>query len=531
MKFIKTKTGIFYTITILLVMVLSLSYASFKIITDEYKATDLRISNLMYGIDITSTGGNETINGTSVTLSSGNTSTVLVKITSLNKIDSNYGLDYKITSGTGNVYYAKSTECLPTGSVNGYNNETYSKTVTVLIEAISDMTVQFNVTGGYIHTNDLTPSSGYTRLSEVYIADLAGQYSETLGNLQSQFTKDSQNQIKFNNKQITFTNNCTNANARFNYAKGVYEVRNITEDANCDLGFTSSNTVQYLNDYVISLNNQTIGDGKVVNENGYRYEGTNPNNYVLYNGELWRIIGVFGSEMHGQSGNLVKIIRNDSIGGLVYSTATGISSWGASTLYKLLNQTSGGSFYTGVNYTNKSSGTYCSSSNGYTPRDCSFSKIGIKSDYARGMIQEVTWYSTAYSSISNVPTTYTYDITTTISNNGYIGLMYASDYGYAVQASDCARTISLGSYEGSRNGLTCAGKNWLRQGEDEWTISRKSGSLSWYVITSGPVYYGNSYVVTNILYAKVVRPVLYLKSSVYYVSGSGTYDDPIVIGN
>ncbi len=521
MKFIKTKTGIFYTITFLLIMVLSLSYASFKTITNGYKAADLRISNLMYGIDITSTGGSETISGTSVTLTSGNTSTILVKITSLNQIDSNYGLDYKITSGTGNVYYVKSTEYLPTGSVNGYNNETYSKTITVIIEATSNMTVQFHVTGGYTHTSDLTPPSGYTRLSQVYVPkpDLAGQYSETLGSLQSQFTK-SQNQIKFNTKQITFTNNCTNASARFNYAKGVYEVRNIGENANCDLGFTSSNTIQYLNNYVISLNNQTVGNGKVVNENGYRYEGTNPNNYVLYNGELWRIIGVFGSTVHGQSGNLVKIIRNESIGGLVYNTSNTVNSWGASTLYKLLNQTSGGSYYTGVDYTNKSNGTYCSSYYGSAPIDCSFSKTGIRSDYARKMIQEVKWYSTAYSSISNAPTTYTNDIKTTRSDNGYIGLMYPSDYGYAVQASDCARTKSLDSYYG----LTCAGKNWLFLGKNERTISR-SDYYSWNLKEKGDLKEGTS------IGGLGVRPVLYLKSSIYYVNGSGTYDDPIVIGN
>ena len=528
MKFIKTKTGIFYTITFLLIMVLSLSYASFKTITNGYKATDLRISNLMYGIDITSTGGSETISGTSVTLTSGNTSTILVKITSLNQIDSNYGLDYKITSGTGNVYYVKSTEYLPTGSVNGYNNETYSKTITVIIEATSNMTVQFHVTGGYTHTSDLTPPSGYTRLSQVYVPkpDLAGQYSETLGSLQSQFTK-SQNQIKFNTKQITFTNNCTNASARFNYVKGVYEVRNIGENANCDLGFTSSNTIQYLNNYVISLNNQTLGNGKVVNENGYRYEGTNPNNYVLYNGELWRIIGVFGSTVHGQSGNLVKIIRNESIGGLVYYTLTSsLTSWGASTLYKLLNQTSGGSYYTGVDYTNKSSGTYCSSYYGYTPIDCSFSKTGIRSDYARGMIQEATWYSTAYAVPDIQPyNAYLNDITTTTKSTGYIGLMYASDYGYAVQASDCARTTALSSYDGSTTGLTCAGKNWLRLGEEEWTISRTSENSSKTVAIHGGLD-GD-----GIQMGHMVRPVLYLKSSVYYVSGSGTYDDPIVIGN
>ena len=682
MRFLKTKVGLTFTIMILSSVIIGLSYAAFVYTSSSYKASELMISNLMYGIDITSTGGSETISGTSVTLSSGSTSTVLVKITSLNPIDSNYGLDYKITSGSGNIYYTKSTESLPTGSINGYNNTTYSKTITVLIDATSNMTVQFNVTGGYTYTSDLTPASGYTRLSEVYVYDLTGQYAQALGNLQNQFTKDSQNQIKFNSKQITFTNNCTNASARFNYVKGIYEIRNIVENANCDLGFTSSNTVQYLNDYVISLNNRTVGDGKVVheistvdnstftagaklersgytsisndasypyawddtnktwtstnhtdsktatitfnvatagayqvcymqsseknydyaifykdgtqvkslkgisnssydcfslgnlttsntikvtyqkdssgssgsdnvifylqggtyNENiqtviaGYRYEGTNPNNYVLYNGELWRIIGVFGNEMHGQTGNLVKIIKNDSIGGLVYNTSSGVNSWGASTLYKLLNQTSGGSYYTGVDYTNKASGTYCSSNFGNTPRDCSFSKTGIRSDYARGMIQQANWYSTAYSSISNAPTTYTYDITTTTSNTGYIGMMYASDYGYAVQASDCARTISLGSYSGGTNGLTCTGKNWLRLGNAEWTISRNSSNNSWHVESDGHVtFYGNVLIFgemnNSVDDGYAVRPVLYLKSSVYYVSGSGTYNDPIVIGN
>ena len=321
------------------------------------------------------------------------------------------------------------------------------------------------------------------------------------------------------------TVNCTNATGSWNYTEWKINITGITGKYTCNIEFTTSNKTN-LNDYVISLNDQTVGDGKVVNENGYRYEGTNPNNYVLYNGELWRIIGVFGNEMHGQTGDLVKIIRNDSIGGLAYNiTTANINSWGESTLYKLLNQTSGGSYYTGVDYTNKASGTYCSSYGPYTPIDCSFSKVGIRSDYARGMIQEATWYSAEYTTRSNAPTTYTYDITTTTSNTGYIGLMYASDYGYAVQANDCARTISLGSYSGTTNGLTCAGKNWLRLGNLEWVLSRGNSTGSWFV------YYDGSMSASHLYDGKSVRPVLYLKSSVYYVSGSGSYDDPIVIGN
>ncbi len=36
-----------------------------------------------------------------------------------------------------------------------------------------------------------------------------------------------------------------------------------------------------------------------------RYTGKNPNNYVLFNNELWRMIGIFDGK--------IKIIKNDSI--------------------------------------------------------------------------------------------------------------------------------------------------------------------------------------------------------------------------
>ena len=41
------------------------------------------------------------------------------------------------------------------------------------------------------------------------------------------------------------------------------------------------------------------------NDNNYRYSGSNPNNYVKFNNELWRIIGVINGK--------VKIIRNEAI--------------------------------------------------------------------------------------------------------------------------------------------------------------------------------------------------------------------------
>ena len=44
-----------------------------------------------------------------------------------------------------------------------------------------------------------------------------------------------------------------------------------------------------------------------------RYEGSNPNNYVKFNDELWRIIGVFGDN--------IKLIRNEALGDLSWDSS------------------------------------------------------------------------------------------------------------------------------------------------------------------------------------------------------------------
>lgn len=167
-RLIKTKNGITLSIMILSSLVLGLSYGAFVFVTDGYKASELMIGNLMYGIDITSTGGEETINGTKVTLSSNKISTVLVKITSLNPVDSKYSLDYKITSGTGKIYYAESTGWLPSGKINKNNNGIYEKTVKVVIESTNNINVNFTVSGGYIHNSEVTSLTGYTKITNVY---------------------------------------------------------------------------------------------------------------------------------------------------------------------------------------------------------------------------------------------------------------------------------------------------------------------------------------------------------------------------
>ena len=68
--------------------------------------------------------------------------------------------------------------------------------------------------------------------------------------------------------------------------------------------------------------------------------------------------------------------------------------------------------------------------------------------------------------------------------------------------------------------------NWLYKG-NEWTISPSSNNSdsAFYVYNYG--YLRNNFT----YYGNGLRPVLYLKSTVYVTGGTGTFDDPYEIDN
>jgi hypothetical protein len=100
-----------------------------------------------------------------------------------------------------------------------------------------------------------------------------------------------------------------------------------------------------------------------------------------------------------------------------------------------------------------------------------------------------------------------------------IGLMYASDYGFA--AAPSAWTTNLCDYDGE----AIKNANWMYMGLVEWTISRLVDRAYTVFIVYNARYMNNNYA----NYAYGVRPVFYLTSSVNYVSGSGSATDPITI--
>ena len=106
---------------------------------------------------------------------------------------------------------------------------------------------------------------------------------------------------------------------------------------------------------------------------------------------------------------------------------------------------------------------------------------------------------------------------------GYVGLMNASDYGYA--SSGCSSgTQTLLNY----NNATCTSTNWLKLGIPEYLINASSDNprYAYLLDSNGQVYAGHTDGLTR---AFAVRPTVYLKSTVKILSGTGSSSDPFIL--
>ena len=145
------------------------------------------------------------------------------------------------------------------------------------------------------------------------------------------------------------------------------------------------------------------------NDHEYRYVGAEVNNYVSFNNDLYRIIGVFDSNSHGVSGTeMVKLIRERTLGAAswgAYNTDsstgtysgyandwTGKSKTSKANLNVLLNEYFYNKTSTSSTYGDCANWTYFNDDNGYKTKDCSdIITYGIDSSL-RGYIESATWY-------------------------------------------------------------------------------------------------------------------------------------------
>lgn len=243
----------------------------------------------------------------------------------------------------------------------------------------------------------------------------------------------------------------------------------------------------------------------------YRYIGADPNNYVTFNNETWRIIGVFTvDDGTGKKEERLKIIRNESIGNMAWNS-NNTNDWSNATLNANLNS---GDYWT-----------------------------NILSDNAKSMIGDTLWYlggTSNYTSSTNGLTShfYSYERGTTVYGGrdtswvGKVGLMYPSDYGYATSGgstTDRNACLNKELYNWDSSDFSdCKNNDWIFNSSYQWTITPRAS-------TSGGVFrVDRSGSLSSILarYTRNgVRPVVFLKSNIKIVDGDGSSSNPYILQN
>ena len=307
---------------------------------------------------------------------------------------------------------------------------------------------------------------------------------------------------------------------------------------------------QYLLEHIIDLysSEETRISNGLKKDNtpdqNIRYYGSDPNNYVRFNNELWRIIGVFG--------NNVKLVRKDSLGSLSWDSSessinggVGINQWGES-------KDADGNEYAGADlqvYLNKMyyGGTSVTCYGG-TKNSTTTCPTNTLDNTAKALIDNHTWntgapnHSTLYNS-----TTQSYDtvefykaergtvngkicssgtycndtVTRTTEWTGYIGLPYVTDYAYASSENDCNTKIDQSST------YKCKNNNWMHRSTSTWYMSPYAipynATSVWYVYGDG------SSGLSLAADALSAFPTIYLKSNVLIESGNGTSSSPYIL--
>ena len=295
----------------------------------------------------------------------------------------------------------------------------------------------------------------------------------------------------------------------------------------------------------------TIVDIVDQEDNSFRYIGKDPDNYVSFNGETWRIVGVFETEdENGNKANRLKIVRDEFLGTGIYDSTRNydnngsgyINEWSLASLMKLLNpgyeNETGGSLYY-----NKSSGTYDNNS-------VDFTSNGLP-ETLKPLIDEVKWNTGAVPSSVNpggldYDTLYNYErgnlggketdpsrmtgqedyVERTTSWVGKVGLPYITDTLYAagdyyIESSDT--TISRSDCISQKNSSCIASASWIHVYSPLWSMTPYTASSNYVLFNAVTVNSMPSGQSANI------KPTVYLSTKTIIGGGDGSQSNPFTL--
>lgn len=155
--------------------VLGTSYAVFMINTEEYKAAEMYVGNLLYSMNLNVIENQTAVTANTVTIPSDYTYTVMVDISSLNPVRSKYKLQYSTACTECLVFISDVSGWNYTGYLNAQGVDIDSKTIKVIIinPTNTSATINFAVTGGYAYNSNesIAKTEGYKEDFKDYYVD------------------------------------------------------------------------------------------------------------------------------------------------------------------------------------------------------------------------------------------------------------------------------------------------------------------------------------------------------------------------
>lgn len=230
------------------------------------------------------------------------------------------------------------------------------------------------------------------------------------------------------------------------------------------------------------LCNTESGDGLYADEYEDEkciYKGVNPNNYITFNNEEWRILSV-------ESDGTIKIILNRGLGNRTWDNLMA-NDWTSSTLNTYLN------------------GDYLTSITENSDKIASHNwNIGAVTADNNDLVDQITKENEKIW-------------------EGKVGLVSASEYLRANSNKEQCETFSLNN----SNNTVCSATNWIFNilgSSSFWFLSSEanSGEFVFYVGVNGRIGSDLSDSYSQVL------PVIYLTQDIK-ISGNGTQDDPYTI--
>ena len=279
----------------------------------------------------------------------------------------------------------------------------------------------------------------------------------------------------------------------------------------------------------------------------YRYAGVSPNNYLTFNDETWRIIGLVNVKINDTIEQRVKIIKEESIGNYVWDSSSqninngqGSNDWKNSKLNILLNNY----------YWNSLNNQQCYIGPNNQTASCNFTN-GLKN--VQSKIENVIWHTTILKNYYDAPNYYymekesteTYSKSCKVNCNdsltrettlkGTIGLIYPSDFaysttgGFSTNRETCLNTLIINWAPQYQNLPDCRNNNWMH------LFMKYSGTINVMYFDDNPRIIGinNEGFISNPATDQFFNtyPVVYLKNTVKTISGTGNADNHFTVAN